>query len=109
MHSIIETGFFSSIEICLEGFENIKHGIALRAPGYKPNSSKDLARGFTLLFDPVKAIEELEKNIDSDMLKNARYDLKSESWKLWSDDGNEVIGSRGQVVEISLYIPLLQT
>lgn len=110
--TILNQGFFETLECSGSSSEEGKNSgefgsIAFKAVGYIPNDPKDHRKGITPFITPDLLLEKIRHFLTEEGCKlthDPQIDVKSENWTRWDRAGNNVIGSRGRVFTLRIFV-----
>ncbi len=102
---ILQDGFFSDFNVNVAGIEDRIFGASIKARGYIPFNPDHNHTGCGALIDPQQVLEKFNELVNQKQVKEINStEVKTQPWKVWDDDGNTVIGSKGATIDLNLYI-----
>jgi len=107
---IKDSGFFESLSLEIRSFEGRGSTyIKLQGTGYIPTDTDSMPSGVNTFVDPEALLIEVRRVVESSVaeLRTIRIEVKTDTWHLYDEEGENVIGSRGFQTEFFLILQLI--
>jgi hypothetical protein len=103
---ILEKGFFEEVQfqVGMPMGEGKVYNCTLVCSGCIPNSEQYRSKGCGVIIDPNAVVATCRNLAAENQVDKTCTEVKSQDWPLWDEEGNKVIGSKGQRTELSLTI-----
>ncbi len=104
-NNILKNGYFEDIEF--KARTDHKGNVSfclISISGFIPSEEKYNAKGCGAIIDPDAIIGQCRKLCEQNEVKNLTTKVETEDWPLWDEEGEHIIGSKGQKTKIILTI-----